>query len=110
MTKPADQDRTFPPLETRPTRMRPPFEAPGYAPRIEWKDGETSDQWKARRHADVLAALTEALDGVELGAYDRRIVDWLAGWDIETVGTVASLFYRCRQAGRLGTGRDGKST
>lgn len=106
MTKPVDQGRTFPPLETRPTRMRPPFEAPGYAPRIEQRDGETSDQWKARYHADFLAALTEALDGVELGSYDRLMLDWLADWGIETVGTVASLFYRCRQAGRLGTDRE----
>lgn len=98
-----DPDRPFPPLETRPTRLRWPFEAPGYAPRIEQKPGETSDQWKARYHADFLAALTEALAGVKLGAYDLRILDWLAGWDIETVGTVASLFYRCRQAGQADT-------
>jgi hypothetical protein len=41
----------------------------------------------------------ESLDGVELGAYDRRIIEWLAGWDIATVGTVASLIYRARAAG-----------
>lgn len=109
-----DPDRTspptYPPLETRPTRMRPSFEASGYAPRVEQKPGETLEQWKVRYHADFLAALTEALDGVELGSYDRLMLDWLAGWGIETVGTVASLFYRCRQAGQLGTDRDGKST
>jgi len=96
----------FPPMEARPTRMRPPFEAPGYAPHIEQGFGETNDQWKARYHADFVAALTEALAGVELGAYDGTIVDWLAGWGVETVGVLASLFYRCRQAGRLGTDQD----
>ncbi|WP_433889655.1 hypothetical protein [Streptomyces sp. CA-111067] len=35
--------------------------------------------------------------GVELGAYDRRIVDWIAGWDYPTVATIASLI---RRAGR----------
>ncbi|EGX58164.1 hypothetical protein SZN_19083 [Streptomyces zinciresistens K42] len=36
--------------------------------------------------------------GVELGAYDRRIVDWIAGWDYPTVATIASLI---RRAGRV---------
>ncbi|MEV7090647.1 hypothetical protein AB0O07_33090 [Streptomyces sp. NPDC093085] len=38
-----------------------------------------------------------AVAGVELGAYDRRIVDWIAGWDYPTVATIASLI---RRAGR----------
>ncbi|MET7601364.1 hypothetical protein ABZS96_02305 [Streptomyces avermitilis] len=32
--------------------------------------------------------------GVEMGAYDRRIVEWLAGWDSPTVATIASLIRR----------------
>jgi len=43
--------------------------------------------------------LAQALSGVELGAYDRRILDWLAGWDTDTVVTVASLLRRARAAG-----------
>ncbi|MGY5044811.1 hypothetical protein ACWDE0_03990 [Streptomyces sp. 900105755] len=44
-------------------------------------------------------ALYAELDnaGVELGSYDRRIVDWIAGWDYPTVATIASLI---RRAGR----------
>jgi hypothetical protein len=42
--------------------------------------------------------LLAALDGVELGAYDRRIVDWLAGWDGTTVATVCSWLVRARSA------------
>ncbi|MFK0296392.1 hypothetical protein ACIQU6_38785 [Streptomyces sp. NPDC090442] len=45
------------------------------------------------------AALAEAFAGVELGAYDRRIIDWLAGWDSPTVATLASLVIRARKAG-----------
>lgn len=32
--------------------------------------------------------------GVELGAYDERIVSWLSGWEWSTVATVASWIYR----------------
>lgn len=45
------------------------------------------------------AALAEAFAGVELGAYDRRIIEWLAGWDSPTVATIASLVIRARKAG-----------
>lgn len=49
------------------------------------------------RPADVFAAaIRSALDGVELGAHDERIVAWLAGWDIPTAVTVASLLLRVR--------------
>ncbi len=43
--------------------------------------------------------LAQALAGVELGAYDRRILDWLAGWEPCTVRTLASLLRRARAAG-----------
>jgi hypothetical protein len=46
--------------------------------------------------AEILAA---ALGGIELGAWDRRIVAWLAGWDTSTVLTVASWIARSRAAG-----------
>jgi hypothetical protein len=44
--------------------------------------------------------LARPLAGVALGAYDRRILAWLAGWDTPTVLTVASLLARARAAGR----------
>ena len=45
------------------------------------------------------ADLAGVLAGVELGAWDRRIVDWLAGWDACTVLTIASWVARSRAAG-----------
>ncbi|MEV0639122.1 hypothetical protein AB0I77_30140 [Streptomyces sp. NPDC050619] len=41
-------------------------------------------------------ALFAELDnaGVELGTYDRLIVDWIARWDYPTVATIASLIRR----------------
>ena len=89
-----------PPLEREPQCIRPPFDGSTYGP-IERLAEETAEAWRARVHADRVAALTEALNGVELGAYDRRILDWLADWDVSTVGTIASLFYRARLAGGL---------
>jgi len=56
-------------------------------------------------HTDRVAALLEALDGVELGAYDRRTIEWLANWDTGVVGTLASLFYRARAADAPGRAR-----
>ena len=44
------------------------------------------------------AMLHEALAGVELGAFDRRILAWLAGWTASEVRTIASLIQRARAA------------
>ncbi len=44
--------------------------------------------------------LDHALGGVDLGAWDRRIVDWLVGMtDTTTLLTVASLIQRARTGG-----------
>ena len=51
-------------------------------------------------HAEQQRLLLEALDGVELGDYDRTIVRWLAGWDWQTVAPIVSLLRRVREAGR----------
>jgi hypothetical protein len=44
------------------------------------------------------AALLMALNGVDLGAYDERIVQWLASQEVPTVATVISLLLRVRKA------------
>ncbi len=46
--------------------------------------------------AEILAGV---LAGIELGAWDRRILEWMAGWDASTVLTVASWLARARTAG-----------
>lgn len=45
--------------------------------------------------AALLAELEAA--GVELGEYDRRIVDWLSGWEWSTVATLAGWLHRARR-------------
>ena len=48
--------------------------------------------------AEILAGV---LAGIELGAWDRRVAEWLAGLDACTVLTVASWIARAREAGPL---------
>ena len=45
------------------------------------------------------ALLAGVLDGVELGAWDRRVAGWLAGLDTATALTVVSWVARAREAG-----------
>ena len=56
--------------------------------------------------AEQARILAGVLAGIELGAWDRQIVQWLANWDTCTVLTVASLIARARAAGQLGAGDD----
>jgi len=51
-------------------------------------------------HRMLCEALTEAR--VELGAYDHRIVLWMAGWEAETCAVIAGLIIRAYAAGRSG--------
>lgn len=44
-------------------------------------------------------AIAEALVGIELGAWDERVVSWLAGWDGPTVVPVVSWLWRVRRVG-----------
>jgi hypothetical protein len=53
--------------------------------------------------ADQAQILADVLAGIELGAWDRQIVQWLAGWDTCTVLTVASLIARARATGMAGS-------
>jgi hypothetical protein len=45
--------------------------------------------------------LASVLAGVELGGWDRRVADWLAGLDTSTALTIASWIARARAAGPL---------
>lgn len=48
----------------------------------------------------MLGALTEA--GVSLGAYDRHIITWLAGWEPEVNQVITGLIQRAHAAGKAG--------
>ena len=48
-------------------------------------------------HQLLCGALAAA--GVELGAFDHRIVSWLAGWEPATCAVIAGLVSRAHAAG-----------
>ena len=48
--------------------------------------------------AERSVVLADVLDGVELGAWDRRVAGWLAGLDTATALTIASWIERSRAA------------
>ncbi|MGH3701378.1 MAG: hypothetical protein ACRDQY_18310 [Pseudonocardiaceae bacterium] len=74
------------PLDSEPVSVHAPFiTSPGSRYRHEYA--------QERR-----AALLAALDGVALGAYDQRILRWLAGQELPTVAVVVSLLWRARHA------------
>ena len=49
------------------------------------------------------AMLAEACEdhGVVLGAFDRRVLDWLAGWEPATCAVICGLIGRAHEAGRI---------
>ncbi|MGH3847593.1 MAG: hypothetical protein ACRDS0_40190 [Pseudonocardiaceae bacterium] len=53
--------------------------------------------WPREERVAVLAGV---LDGVELGAWDRRVAGWLTELDTSTLVTIASWLARSREAGR----------
>ena len=74
------------PLDREPVSVRAPF--------VSCPSGQYRHEHPEQRRAALLAAL----DGVELGAYDQRLLTWLAGWDVPTAATVISLLWRARHA------------
>jgi hypothetical protein len=58
--------------------------------------------------SDTLSRINEGLllgtlaaAGVSLGAYDRRIVGWLADWEPEVIQVIIGLIERTRAAGSV---------
>ncbi|MGH3686947.1 MAG: hypothetical protein ACRDRU_24775 [Pseudonocardiaceae bacterium] len=80
------------PLEREPVSVHAPF--------VTYPSG----QYQHERPEERQKALLAALSGVELGAYDRRILHWLAGWDVPTAATMVSLLWRARHAATPGRG------
>jgi hypothetical protein len=47
-----------------------------------------------------VALLLDALEGVELTDAERRTLEWLAGWDDQTVSNIAAMITRARLTSR----------
>jgi hypothetical protein len=94
------------PLDREPANVRPPFDvrvpSPAPPPRRPIGPDKAWEEWRAAQWADRVAAVLEPLDGLPLGTYDRRMVEWLAGFDVPTVGGIVSLLHRARAARPFG--------
>jgi hypothetical protein len=84
------------PLESEPVSVHAPF--------VSYPGGQYRQETVDERRM----ALMEALAGVELGAYDKRVMDWLAQDEVSTVATVVSLILRARDAGHQAALGDGE--
>jgi hypothetical protein len=51
-------------------------------------------------HTNALLVDACVMAGVELGAFDRRVLAWLSGWEPETAAVIAGLITRSHEAGR----------
>jgi hypothetical protein len=49
---------------------------------------------------DAFAVLSDAMTGVELGSWDRAVIDWMLAHEPCVVLTFASLIQRAREAAR----------
>jgi hypothetical protein len=62
-------------------------------------DGPVEQPPAAFRPAERREAMAHVLRGVQLGAHDERIIDWILQWDDSTIRTICSLIERARAAG-----------
>ena len=62
---------------------------------------------KMAPHTRQMLEAACAAAGVDLGAFDRRILTWLSGWEPTTVAVVVGLIARAHESGR---GRSGEVT
>jgi hypothetical protein len=58
--------------------------------------GSPPGSWETGNHKHLEDACLVA--GVTLGAFDHRVLLWLAGWEPSTVAVVASLITRAHRA------------
>lgn len=85
---------THPPITCEPRRVRPPYDV-----RDDALDGITdTEAWRRARHLDRVAALHEALVGLNVTEYEHRLLEHIARRDLDEVAVVAALLWRARQA------------
>jgi hypothetical protein len=89
------------PITHAPVRVRPPYNQRDVAG--EQGTNENVHQWWDRRCADGLAALLAPLEGLDVSDYERRTLHWLTGREDSTIGVVAALLHRAREAHPLPT-------
>lgn len=74
------------PLDQEPVSVHAPF--------ISYPGGQYCHEYPEERRA----APGGGPRRVDLGAYDRRVLHWLAWWDVAIAAAVVSLMWRARHA------------
>jgi hypothetical protein len=73
--------------------------------------GPARPGWSILSEAQNRAMLADVCEqaGIGLGAYDERILSWLAGWEDATCAVIAGLIARARAGGAMIGGVDSES-
>ena len=87
---------TDPPIEREPQRLRPPYDVPDTT--LDHLRAIDTQAWRVAVHQDRLRTLVDPLDGLSVTDYERRILEWVSGFDTRTVAVVAALLRRARAA------------
>lgn len=68
------------------------------------ESGARGEQWRAARQRARVQYVRGVLEvcGVELGAFDKRLAEWVAGWDVETIQVITGWVERARAASQDG--------
>jgi hypothetical protein len=75
-------------------------------PIYDWHDlnrAITDDDGEFASTTEHKEALEAALAGLELGAQDVRTLEWLAGWETQTVAVLCAWINRARAQGAEGS-------
>jgi hypothetical protein len=91
---------TIPPLDSEADAMALPQVRAIY---------EANREGRASLAEGNAAMLSEAMAsaGVRFGAYDSRILMWLANWEVHVVAVIAGWIERAHEAGKAGAAREG---
>lgn len=55
-----------------------------------------TNRYAEQVQAARLATLLDALQGVQISAAERRTLEWLTGWETDTIENLAGLFTKAR--------------
>jgi hypothetical protein len=87
---------TDPPITSAPRRLRPPYDTPDTA--FDHLRAVDTAAWRVAVREDRRRTLLEPLDGLTVTEYERRVLEWVGGFDTPTVAVVAALLRRARAA------------
>jgi hypothetical protein len=86
-------------IEQAPRAVRAPYDLTDHT--FDHLAGTDGRAWRRVVRLDREAALRDPFDGLAVTERESDLIEWLAQWDVATVGTRVALLWRCRQAAPL---------